>query len=207
MFVYKITNKINGMLYIGITTLTIRKRWNEHKCAANTGKDTPLYRAMRKYGIDNFEIIEVYKGTTRQEIEQVEKNLIKEYGAYVRDGKGYNLTLGGEGAGKIVNKIGSEAHNAVINENIVAFIRDPKRWNVSNTDMVNLVAEQFLKQVNKDTLKAARQGKCWKHLNEQYPPIKVQQGSRKPKLTGEQHSKMVAILNKYRNSWLKPKEI
>ena len=195
------------MLYIGITTLTIRKRWNEHKCAANMGKTTPLYRAMRKYGIDNFEIVEVYKGLTRQEIEQVEKDLIKEYGSYVRFGKGYNLTLGGEGAGKIVHKIGVNAHNAVINEDIVAFVRDPNRWNVSNADMVNLVAERFSKQINKDTLKAARQGKCWKHLDKQYPPVKVQQGTRKPKLTTEQHVKVVAILNKYRNSWLKQKEI
>lgn len=207
MYVYKITNKINGMLYIGITTLTVRKRWNEHKCAANTGKNTPLYRAMRKHGIDNFEIVEVYKGSTRQEIEQVEKDLIKEYGTYIRVGKGYNLTLGGEGVGKVVKKIGSEAHNAVLNEDIVAFIRNPEMWNVSNTEMVHLVADRFFKTINKDTLKAARQGKCWKHLDSKHPPIKVQQGTRKPKLTEEQHLKMVAILNQYRNSWLKPKEI
>lgn len=49
--IYKITNKINGKVYIG-QSRDIMRRWRQHK----TSKlDYPLYRAFQKYGIDNFE--------------------------------------------------------------------------------------------------------------------------------------------------------
>lgn len=55
--IYKITNKINAKWYIGQSN-DIERRWREHKnCGINKSKNTeyPLYRAIRKYGIDNFE--------------------------------------------------------------------------------------------------------------------------------------------------------
>ena len=33
-FIYKITNNINGKVYIGRTTQTIQKRWFVHQCHA-----------------------------------------------------------------------------------------------------------------------------------------------------------------------------
>lgn len=60
-YIYKITNKINGKIYIGQTIYTISKRWNDHISSANTNssKSMIIYNAMRKYGIDNFLIDEV----------------------------------------------------------------------------------------------------------------------------------------------------
>ena len=62
--VYKITNKLSGMSYIG-QAKDIRERWREHlKCGL--GIDTPsnnrLYQAMLKDGVDNFtfELLEHY---------------------------------------------------------------------------------------------------------------------------------------------------
>lgn len=61
--IYKITNLINGKIYIGQSQHCL-DRWSEHKyCAkdANNYRTTEhLYRSMRHYGIDNFtfEIIE-----------------------------------------------------------------------------------------------------------------------------------------------------
>ena len=56
--IYKITNKINQKCYIG-QSIHIEKRWKEHVNLAQTG-ETLLYKAFRKYGIENFifEIIE-----------------------------------------------------------------------------------------------------------------------------------------------------
>ena len=56
--IYKITNKINGHMYIGLST-NIEKRFQDHRNKAinsfkKEDKDKVLYKAMRKYGVDNF---------------------------------------------------------------------------------------------------------------------------------------------------------
>ena len=60
--IYKITNTINNKCYIGKSS-DIEERWKYHKKRYNNIKeyDKPLYRAFRKYGINNFlfEIIEL----------------------------------------------------------------------------------------------------------------------------------------------------
>lgn len=61
--IYKITNMVNGHSYIGQSN-NIEQRWYNHKVAAYNSKDKgyeyPLYRAIRKYGLENFsfEVIE-----------------------------------------------------------------------------------------------------------------------------------------------------
>ena len=62
--IYLITNNINGKKYVGKTELSIKKRWKQHikdskreKCEIR-----PLYRAIRKYGQNNFSICEIDTG-------------------------------------------------------------------------------------------------------------------------------------------------
>lgn len=94
-YIYKITNTINNKIYIGQTRYTIQKRWIEH-CETSSRLNYPLYKAMRKYGQDNFII---------EEIEQISDELLNEreiywisfYNSYAPSGYGYNVTLGGEG--------------------------------------------------------------------------------------------------------------
>jgi GIY-YIG catalytic domain len=52
--VYKITNTVNNMLYIGVTTGSLRSRWGQHIHAALAGNPKPLYCAMRELGIALF---------------------------------------------------------------------------------------------------------------------------------------------------------
>ena len=64
--IYKITNLINNNAYIGLS-INIEKRWLAHKERSqdvfNKEYDKILYKAFRKYGIDNFkfEILEECK--------------------------------------------------------------------------------------------------------------------------------------------------
>ena len=54
--VYKIVNKINNKLYVGITNQGINMRFRHHVYEAKTNSLFPLHMAMRKYGEDNFEV-------------------------------------------------------------------------------------------------------------------------------------------------------
>lgn len=93
-YIYKITNKKNGKIYIGKTSYTIEKRWKEHldKIDTYAGK-RPLYSALKKYGIENF-LIEEVEECDSSILNEKEKYWIAFYDSYEN---GYNATLGGDG--------------------------------------------------------------------------------------------------------------
>lgn len=73
-YIYKIVNDINNKVYIGQTTLKIKERFYQHISSARNSKiNTHLYYAMRKYGIEHFQI---------QLIEEVDDNLLPEREQY-----------------------------------------------------------------------------------------------------------------------------
>lgn len=95
--IYKITNLINGKLYIGQTSKTLELRFRQHQVAAFTlNLKYPLYRAMRKHGIENFKI-ELVEEVAPEQINEREQFYIKQYESFAPLGKGYNATRGGEG--------------------------------------------------------------------------------------------------------------
>lgn len=56
-FIYVITNQINGKQYVGKTNLSsIEERFKEHKSDFKKRRceKRPLYKAMNKYGVENF---------------------------------------------------------------------------------------------------------------------------------------------------------
>lgn len=94
-YIYKITNTINNKVYIGKTSYTVEKRFQQH-CKDSKKlalKDRPLYRAFNKYGIENF-TVETIEEVSEEESSTREIYWINQYGSY---GNGYNATLGGEG--------------------------------------------------------------------------------------------------------------
>ena len=96
--IYKIyvhINKINGKLYIGQTG---RKRMKDRY-----GKDgyqyhqcTHFWRAIQKYGWDNFEHIVLIENISKEMANIIESELIKKYDT-TNAKYGYNITLGGDG--------------------------------------------------------------------------------------------------------------
>lgn len=93
--IYKITNLINGKMYIGLTTEPISVRWSGHKSYCKTDNNIYLYNSMNKYGIENFKIEAIITGIkSMSELYEMEKLYIKKYNTFKN---GYNLTLGGEG--------------------------------------------------------------------------------------------------------------
>ena len=89
MIIYKVTNKINNKIYIGQTIRTLEERIKEHTRKRNSS----LYKAFNKYGIENFEIEIIDKCNTTEELNKKEIYWIKYYDCLVP--KGYNLCEGG----------------------------------------------------------------------------------------------------------------
>lgn len=99
-YIYKVTNTLNGKVYIGQTRREVSIRWREHKMYAWTLKTrccSALYSAIRKYGDDAF-TVETIEECDSEHINEREMYWIKHYGSY---GNGYNLTLGGDGGCKV----------------------------------------------------------------------------------------------------------
>ena len=91
--IYKITNLINGKVYIG-QSIDIKRRWGEEKNGSknpnSNAYDYPLQRGFRKYGIENFSF---------EVIEECDKDILSEKEIYYIDLynsclEGYNQTLG-----------------------------------------------------------------------------------------------------------------
>ena len=93
--IYCITNKVNGKRYIGQTTMPLYKRWHAHKKA--TGRCVSISAAIRKYGADAFEIVEIDRANSREELDALEIAHIA--AANTLDPSfGYNLRPGGMSA-------------------------------------------------------------------------------------------------------------
>ncbi len=94
MFVYVITCSVNGKRYVGKSCMPAT-RWTQHKVDSRRD-DTPLYRAMRKYGVESFEFEVVEQCESEEQSYERESAWIAKLGSTTR-GHGYNQTTGGEG--------------------------------------------------------------------------------------------------------------
>ena len=90
MIIYKITNKINGKLYIGQTTRTIERRFRDH-C---TSSKSAISLAISKYGKENFSIEVIYEASSLEELNIKEIEFIKQFNSISPNG--YNLREGGD---------------------------------------------------------------------------------------------------------------
>lgn len=99
MVVYKITNIIDGKIYIGITKQGVMSRWYKHCSESKYGSTTYLHNAIRKYDKSNFviEIVETIDNETDyDQLKEREIYWISYFNSNDRS-IGYNLTIGGDG--------------------------------------------------------------------------------------------------------------
>lgn len=92
-YVYKISNNINSKVYIGVSKHP-EKRFKQHIQASNRKTSSKLYRAIRKYGKNNFSLNTIKTFANLHSAFEYEKELI-----ILEDSieNGYNITSGGEG--------------------------------------------------------------------------------------------------------------
>lgn len=109
-FIYIIRNTVNTKVYIGQTKKSVQHRFRQHIYSANKGSHYVLYKAMRKYGTDNF---------YAQTLEQCDNALLNNKEVFwisfykANNSKyGYNMTEGGSRQGDPWNK--SKATDAML---------------------------------------------------------------------------------------------
>lgn len=92
MTIYKITNLINGKLYIGQTTVPVEKRWKRHCWASEYKKNMPIVLAIAKYGKENFSIETLHTCSNQSDLDAQEMHYAKLYDTFCPNG--YNLRAG-----------------------------------------------------------------------------------------------------------------
>lgn len=95
--VYKLTDP-EGRAYIGISGRTLAVRFKQHCKEAWAGSNLAIHCGIRKYGSDGFKTEILTECVNQIEAKVCERALISAHGTYIRSGRGYNLTIGGDGA-------------------------------------------------------------------------------------------------------------
>lgn len=104
---YMHKNKRNGKVYIGITTESVIRRWQN---GWGYSSQPLFYNAIMKYGWDGFEHIILAENLSKEDACTQEMKLIEQYRSYDRE-FGYNRDLGGYAPGRV-----SEETKAVLRE-------------------------------------------------------------------------------------------
>lgn len=92
-YIYKVTNTINGKIYIGKTSQFKERKWQHERCYEK--EDCRFHRAIKYYGKEKFNWEIIDEANSLEEAYELEKKYIKEFNSYHPNG--YNMTKGGAG--------------------------------------------------------------------------------------------------------------
>lgn len=179
--IYKITNKINKKSYIG-QSVNIEHRWNSHKTnyLNKNIKDynTKFYKALRKYGIENFDF-EILEKCNKNNLNEREIYWINFYNSF-KDG--YNSTLGGQ-----LGNTKEEHHPMakVTNEKIIEIKEKLKNTLIIEYDL----AKEY--ELTQSEISNINSGKTWSTIRNYGYPIRRQ--GRK----GEKSPRAYFLIKKY----------
>lgn len=159
MYVYKIINTVNKKSYIGITK-NIESRFNFHKMRYNKVSkreyiEKPLYKAFRKYGIENFKFLVLYKDLTVDEAKNKEVELIKKFKTLVHE-NGYNITKGGDWR----SNSGENNNTTKLTEKEVLDIRKE----IESGENIKVIYKKYSDKISFSGFQNIYLGRNWKYL-------------------------------------------
>lgn len=171
MYIYKITNLINGKLYIGQTITSIERRFSKH-CG---NENQIVSKAIHKYGVENFKVEEIDRAETREELNEKEIYWIKYYNSLVPNG--YNVAGGG-------------------NKNIIVHELTRKKLSECHKGEKAPWYGKHLTEETKHKLSESHKGKCkyWSGKTRGIETVKKMSENRKGKTIGATHVQSVKVL-------------
>ena len=129
--IYKYTNLINGMIYIGQTKQSLEQRDYKHQMQLND--NTYFHRALKKYGRNNFSLEIIEDHIPFKDLNEKEKYYIDYFESFYITGKGYNLTQGGQWGSKFqkITIRQSKEIKELIKNTSLTFYEIGKKYNVT----------------------------------------------------------------------------
>uniref|UniRef100_A0A6M3XPF2 Putative endonuclease n=1 Tax=viral metagenome TaxID=1070528 RepID=A0A6M3XPF2_9ZZZZ len=187
MIIYAIQNRINGKVYIGQTTCSLEKRIKNHMFSSSCC--IVIYNALKKYGIDAFNISTIDTAKNIDELNKLEEKYIKEYNSLSPNG--YNLTTGGNNckcSEETKRKISETSKGKIFSEETKKKLSEANRGERSPTAKLTekqvIEIKKMLKSGNYIQLETAKKfnvagstigsisgGYNWKYLNADFKGV------------------------------------
>ena len=102
--VYKTINKFSGLVYIGV---------HNNSNSSYLGSGMLLNKAIKKYGVENFHRLTLFKNLTAKEAYTIEKNIVTE--AFIKSKRTYNIKVGGYGGYEYIHNSSKLRQKAIDN--------------------------------------------------------------------------------------------
>ena len=172
--IYKITNNINGKIYIGQSN-NIKRRFSEHK-TKGAGTKILVDEAIQKYGVNNFSF-EIIEECNLEQLNEKESFWI-DY--YKQNNILYNLSEGGDNQSRGINN-----GRAILTEDDIKIIRNA----YNNHKIRKEIYEQFKDKISFSTFANIWDGSSWSHImpevfteeNKRYYMIEASRGEKSTK--------------------------
>lgn len=172
--IYMFKNKINNKVYIG-QSINIEKRFrehlNDHTNEKYKGFNTKFYRALRKYGISNFEF-SIIEETIN--LNERERYWIEFYNSFHN---GYNSNCGGE---NVTENNENHPLSKLTNEDVLSIKEALKETSISQYELASKYG------VTQSEISNINTGSKWSNLGDYAYPIRKQAGK-----TGEDSHRTV----------------
>ena len=186
----------NGKSYIGITSKTAEERFKEH--CSKSSKCKLVKAAIAKYGKESVQIIVIGECDNYELLCLSETEAIDKFNTFHENGKGYNLTIGGEGS-ITVNVFGDKRKQRDKERRLIAYdsyrekaIERARAYFIENTEKIKKQAKaryEATKHINKE--EKNRKSKEYKRK------VRIEKGiGVKPLLTEEEKKEREKAYNK-----------
>lgn len=159
-YVYKVTNKINGKIYVGV------HKSDDIANDTYMGSGVVIRKAIKKYGLSNFSREILFSFDTEKDAYDCENEIVNE--EFVNSPLTYNATVGGIGGWSHIKNPGQHMKNPEIAEKVGAALKkhyemNPEKKDISRRNFAIASEKNKGRKHSKETL-----AKRSKSINEFY---------------------------------------